>query len=172
MSQFPQTFSESIKQSPVGEYTAKEFEGSRFGIISVYRSSEAMTSFGPLQWENGITFGKILVQRNEKSEQKEPIFFYKNFPENLKEKIIFIADPMVATGGSLLMAINCLIKDGVPEENINCVNIIVSMQGIQKVWKKYPNVKFFVAQIDSVLNADKYISPGLGDFGDRFYNSK
>ena len=170
-SDFEHTYVKSTGLSPLCEFESSEFDGSKFGIVSVYRSSESMTSFGPLQWESGITFAKILVQRDENDPEKKPIFFYKKFPKNLKEKIVFIADPMVGTGGSLTMTIQCLLEEGIKEENINCVNIITAMVGIQNVWKKFPKVKFYVAQVDPILNEKKYLVPGLGDFGDRFYNT-
>ena len=171
ISDFETTFITSTKSSPLCEFQASEFDGSKFAIVSVYRSSESMTSFGPLQWESGISFAKILVQRDDSDPEKKPIFYYKNIPKNISEKIIFIADPMIATGGSIKITIENLLKEGAREENINCVAIICVLEGIQNIWKLFPKVKFYVAQVDPKLDENKYIIPGLGDFGDRFYNT-
>ena len=172
LSNFADTYVTQTIQTPTAECEGYELDGSKYAIVSVYRSSEAMTSFGPLQWEDGITFAKVLVQRDESDPEKKPIFYYKNFPKNINEKIVFVADPMLGTGGSMAMTIKCLIEAGVPEERICCVNIITCMEGMERVLGEYPKVRFYVAQIDPEMNEEMFLVPGLGDFGDRFYNTE
>ena len=172
LSNFTDTYVKQKIQTPTTECEGYELDGSKYAIVSVYRSSEAMTSFGPLQWEDGITFAKVLVQRDESDPEKKPIFYYKKFPKNINEKIVFVADPMLGTGGSMSMTIKCLVEAGVPEERICCVNLITCMTGMERVLEEYPKVRFYVAQIDPEMNEEMFLVPGLGDFGDRFYNTE
>ena len=79
---------------------------------------------------------------------------------------------MCATGGSAAMCIDKLIESGVKEENITFINLITCDRGIKKIMDNYPKVRMLIACIDPVLNNSKYICPGLGDFGDRYFGSK
>ena len=81
-----------------------------------------------------------------------------------------ILDPMLATGNSCLLAIEKLIEIGVKVENINFFNIISCSEGIKRILDKYP-IQIITCKIDESLNDDKYICPGLGDFGDRYFNT-
>ena len=79
---------------------------------------------------------------------------------------------MCATGGSAAMCIDKLIESGVKEENITFINLITCDRGIKKIMGNCPKVRMLIACIDPVLNNSKYICPGLGDFGDRYFGSK
>ena len=98
----------------------------------------------------------------------ESVLYYDRLPD-CKGKTILLVDPMVATGGSMKDAIE-LIKTKEPLE-IMALNIIGSTEGLEAVKSTYPEVNIYIAQIDEKLNEDKYIIPGLGDAGDRAYNT-
>ena len=118
-----------------------------------------------------LCYKSFLMHRNEKSEKKEPILFYEKFPKDLSSKKIILMDPMLATGGSCLATIDIFIEKGVKQEDILFVNIISAVEGIETIFKKYPNIKMITAQVDPILLPNKYIAPGLGDFGDRFFGT-
>jgi uracil phosphoribosyltransferase len=104
----------------------------------------------------------------------EPVWYYdktpKNFenPESLK---VFILDPMLATGNSAHAAINLFIKRGISVKNITFVSVLASPQGINLLIKDFPDLKIITAKIDECLNSKGYIVPGLGDAGDRLFNT-
>ena len=100
-----------------------------------------------------------------------PEYFYHKFPKDLKERTVVIVDPMVATGGSLIKCIDYLVDTGVKDENIRFVNMFSVKEGLTAVNEKYPGVKIYTAEIDPILDENKYIIPGVGDFGDRFFNT-
>ncbi|NQU66472.1 MAG: uracil phosphoribosyltransferase [Candidatus Marinimicrobia bacterium] len=95
--------------------------------------------------------------------------YYQKFPFDLKDKHIMVLDPMLATGGSLVDTISALKKKGA--ETITAVCIVAAPEGVKNLSEQFPEVNVFVAAIDSHLNADKYIYPGLGDYGDRYFNT-
>ena len=78
---------------------------------------------------------------------------------------------MLATGNSLLAAIELYVNKGIPQKNIKCISIIAAPQGIENIQSKYPNVEIITASIDDHLNEKGYIVPGLGDAGDRIFNT-
>ena len=78
---------------------------------------------------------------------------------------------MVATGGSACSAIQCLLDANVEEQKITFVNLVAAPEGIHEVFQRFPNIKMFTGMIDDGLNEDKYILPGLGDFGDRYFGT-
>lgn len=94
--------------------------------------------------------GKILIQRDEVSTL--PKLFYSKFPSHLKDKMIFLLDPMLATGGSANMAINEILKQGGLIENIVFVTVISCPEGILNVTKLHPNIKIVTAEVDMGLN--------------------
>lgn len=95
--------------------------------------------------------------------------YYQKFPKSLKDKRVLVLDPMLATGGSLVDTISALEKKGA--ENICAVCIVAAPEGIKLLHEKFPKVQIFTAAIDSHLNDLKYIVPGLGDFGDRYFGT-
>ena len=119
----------------------------------------------------GIKVGKVLVQRDEESEDKHPIFYYSKLPATISEKRVFILDPMLGTGGSCKIVIKNLLEKGVKQDKITFINLISCPEGLDAVTKEYPEIKIITGVIDPKMNENKYIVPGLGDFGDRFFNS-
>ncbi len=110
--------------------------------------------------------GFLAMKRDETTHKS--VLYYDRLPD-CKGKTILLVDPMVATGGSMVDALE-LIKSREPL-NVITLNIIGSPEGLKVVNDAYPNVDIFIAQIDEKLNDDKYIIPGLGDAGDRAYNT-
>ena len=110
--------------------------------------------------------GFLAMKRDE--ETHESVLYYDRLPE-CKGKTILLVDPMVATGGSMVDALELIFKRE-PLEVIT-LNIIGSPEGLEVVQSAYPGVDIYIAQIDERLNEDKYIIPGLGDAGDRAYNT-
>ncbi|CAE6971220.1 uprt [Symbiodinium sp. CCMP2592] len=112
---------------------------------------------------------KILIQRNE--ETALPMLYYSKLPPNISKLQIILCDPMLATGGSALMAIEVLKKAGVKEENILFINVVSCPEGLKALAEKAPLVRILTCGLDTHLNQAKFIVPGLGDFGDRYYGT-
>ena len=105
----------------------------------------------------------------------KPVWYYNKVPMPVDrpttDYYVYITDPMLATGNSLGEAIRLYVEKGIPETNICCVCMISSPQGIEKVFTEFPEVTLIVAAVDSHLNERGYIVPGMGDAGDRIYNT-
>ncbi len=114
----------------------------------------------------GASAGFLAMKRDETTHKS--VLYYDRLPE-CKGKTIILVDPMVATGGSMMDALE-LISKREPLKIIT-LNIIGSPEGLEKVSRAYPEVDIYIAQIDEKLNGDKFIIPGLGDAGDRSYNT-
>ncbi|GAM90868.1 hypothetical protein ANO11243_089140 [Dothideomycetidae sp. 11243] len=152
--------------TPVGRtYAGVKFEGKICGV-SIMRAGEAMEQ-GLRDCCRSVRIGKILIQRDEETSQ--PRLFYDKLPEDIKDRWVLLLDPMLATGGSALMAVEVLLSRGVPEERILFLNVIASPEGVANFAKKYPKLRVVTAFVDSGLDERNYIVPGLGDFGDRFF---
>ncbi|KPI41742.1 Uracil phosphoribosyltransferase [Cyphellophora attinorum] len=152
--------------SPVGkDYAGVSFEGKICGV-SIMRAGESMES-GLRECCRSVRIGKILIQRNEETGQ--PKLFYDKLPPDIKDRWVLLLDPMLATGGSAVMAVEVLKNRGVPEERILFLNLIASPEGIQKFSEKVPKVRVVTAFVDQGLDERFYIVPGLGDFGDRYF---
>ena len=115
----------------------------------------------------------IGMYRDEKT--LKPVWYYNKVPMPVerpaKDYYVYITDPMLATGNSLIEAINLYVEKGIPETNICCVCMISAPQGIENVFSKFPSITLIVAAVDSHLNERGYIVPGMGDAGDRIYNT-
>lgn len=115
----------------------------------------------------------IGMYRDEKT--LKPVWYYNKVPmpvdKPAEDYYVFITDPMLATGNSLLEAIRLYVEKGIPETNICCVCMISSPQGIENIFKEFPAITLIVAAVDSHLNERGYIVPGMGDAGDRIYNT-
>ena len=114
----------------------------------------------------------IGLYRDEKT--LAPVSYYNNLPKsfsNPENTFIYIPDPMLATGGSAVAAIKLFIDLNIPENNIRFISLISAPEGIKKIHDEYPNIKIITAAIDINLNQFGYILPGLGDAGDRTFNT-
>ncbi|KAG6072755.1 Uracil phosphoribosyltransferase, synthesizes UMP from uracil [Claviceps sp. LM220 group G6] len=152
--------------TPLGRtYNGLMFQGKICGV-SIMRAGEAMEQ-GLRDCCRSVRIGKILIQRDEDTAQ--PKLFYDKLPEDVADRWVLLLDPMFATGGSAIMAVQVLIARGVPEDRILFLNIIASPEGVRNFAKKFPRLKVVTAFIDQGLDDKNYIIPGLGDFGDRFY---
>jgi len=138
--------------------------------VSILRSGdillEAVRNIVP-----GLSVGKILIQRDESSKEKNAKHFYTKLPNHINKMKVLLVDPMLATGGSALSAIKILIDQGCKEENIIFLNTISAPEGLWNVSKKYSKIRILTAAVDEKLNEHKFIVPGLGDFGDRYYQT-
>ncbi|KAJ2993928.1 hypothetical protein NUW58_g1691 [Xylaria curta] len=152
--------------TPVGRnYAGLLFQGKICGV-SIMRAGEAMEQ-GLRDCCRSVRIGKILIQRDEETAQ--PKLFYDKLPEDIADRWVLLLDPMFATGGSAIMAVEVLKSRGVPEERILFINLIASPEGIANFATKFPKLRVVTAFVDQGLDSKNYIVPGLGDFGDRFY---
>jgi len=116
--------------------------------------------------------GKIWIQRNESSKTKEAVHSSTKLPKDVKNQHVILCDPMLATGGSSITALRILVNEyGVDPSKIIFANVISCQEGLEAVFKSFPDVKIVTCFIDDGLNEDKFIMPGLGDYGDRFFNT-
>ena len=112
----------------------------------------------------------IGMYRDENTHQ--PVWYYDKTPAKFKEKTkVFILDPMLATGGSALATIGLFVKKGVSIQDIVFVSVLSAPEGIELIHSHYPDLKIITSSVDKYLNNNAYIVPGLGDAGDRFFNS-
>lgn len=118
------------------------------------------------------TIRHIGMYRDEKT--LKPVWYYNKVPMPVAKPenyYVYITDPMLATGNSLTEAIKLYVDKGIPEANICCVCMISAPDGIKKVFETFPDVTLIVAAVDSHLNEHGYIVPGMGDAGDRIFNT-
>ncbi|KEG14377.1 uracil phosphoribosyltransferase [Trypanosoma grayi] len=141
--------------------------------ISILRAGESMERV-LRETCRGVRIGKILIQRDEKSDDKHPDerFNYSKVPKDVAERQVLLLDPMIASGGSAIRATEILLRDyNVEEESIIFLNLITCPEGVRRYMNKFPKIQVVTAAIDDELNSDKYIIPGLGDFGDRYFGT-
>lgn len=138
-------------------------------LVPILRSG--MTMLEPfLQYFRYARIGVIGLKRDEKTAIAH--LYYQNIPKIDDKDVIIILDPMIATGGTGIQTIKILLDLGANEKNILFASIINSIDGLEEIKSNFPKIKILQAGIDSKLNKDKFIVPGLGDFGDRYYGTK
>lgn len=137
-------------------------------LVPIMRSGLALLHSFMRMFETSRV-GFIVVQRDEKTAL--PHLFYSKMPELNNNTQIIILEPMVATGGSVLEALKIITDMGVPNDRIIIVSIVCATEGLRRVQEEFPGVTHIYAAEDPQLNARKYIVPGLGDFGDRYFGT-
>lgn len=163
------------KLSPTGDYYnhyAPKFEESEYAAITIIRAGDSMLSevFNLIP---GISIGKVLIQRDESTADKRPVFYYSKLPDDIgQKKRVLVLDPMLATGGSASVCIQKLRDMGVASERIVFINLVSAERGLDRLLEDHPGVKVITACLDDGMNGEKYIVPGLGDFGDRYFGSR
>ena len=138
-------------------------------LVPILRSGIALLPSFMYFFDNARV-GFLGMRRDEKTAL--PTMYYENLPSFHEDEWVLLLDPMVATGGSSKEAIKMVKDKGAKEENILLIGIVAAPEGIQQIKKEYPQVKVHVVSIDDKLNDEKFIVPGLGDFGDRFFGTR
>ena len=117
----------------------------------------------------GAGTAKILVQRDE--ETALPNLLYSKLPPDVASKNVVLCDPMLATGGSAMMALGVLRQAGVRDDRVVFANVVSCPEGLRRLAQEAPDVKIVTCAVDAGLNDRKFIVPGLGDFGDRYFGT-
>ncbi len=154
-------------ETPVTKTKAKVIAGKKMVVVPILRAGLGMVD-GILQMIPSARIGHIGIYRDE--ETLQPIEYFAKFPDKLNERDIFIVDPMLATGGSAIAAINSVKERGATSVKLVC--LVGAPEGVEAVNAAHPDVQIYLASLDECLNEHGYIVPGLGDAGDRIFGTK
>ena len=154
-------------ETPICKTTVKELAGKKLAVIPILRAGLGMVE-GVLTMIPSAKVGHIGLYRNE--ETLEPVEYYCKIPKDCSERDVFVVDPMLATGGSAIAAIQMLKNRGVKNMRFLCV--IAAPEGVKKLQEAHPDVDIYIGALDEHLNENGYIVPGLGDSGDRIFGTK
>jgi uracil phosphoribosyltransferase len=154
-------------ETPLTQMNSPELSGRKLALISILRAGNGLLD-GMLELIPSARVGFVGLYRDEKTLQ--PIQYYFKVPEALEERMVIAVDPMLATGNSSVAAINLLKKAGA--KNISFLCLLAAPEGVQTMKDAHPDVKIVTAALDSHLNDQGYIVPGLGDAGDRMFGTK
>ena len=154
-------------KTPICETTVKELAGKKLAVVPILRAGLGMVE-GMLAMIPAAKVGHIGLYRDP--ETLEPVEYYCKLPSDCNEREVYVVDPMLATGGSCVAAIQMLKEKGV--KNIHFMCIIASPEGVERLQKEHPDGDIYIAALDEKLNDHGYIVPGLGDAGDRIFGTK
>ena len=154
-------------ETPITKMKAKMISGKKLAIVPILRAGLGMVD-ALVDLIPSAKIGHIGLYRDPVTH--EPVEYYCKLPEDIGNRVTFVVDPMLATGGSAVAAIDFLKKHGC--KNIIMMNIIGCPEGIKKVQEAHPDVEMYLAACDERLNDHAYIIPGLGDAGDRIFGTK
>lgn len=154
-------------QTPICKTTVKELQGKKLAVVPILRAGLGMVE-GMLSIIPAAKVGHIGLYRDP--ETLKPVEYYCKLPSDSAERDVFVVDPMLATGGSAVAAIQMLKEKGV--KNIRFMCIIAAPEGIDAMQKAHPDVDIYIGAKDEHLNDHGYIVPGLGDAGDRIFGTK
>jgi uracil phosphoribosyltransferase len=170
LAEFPTTGLEI--QTPCGPFAAvQSLPPTEICAVSIIRSGDCLLE-AVREVEPAVKVGKILIQRDEEHPDKISKLFYSKMPPGTEQMHVLLCDPMLATGGSALKALSVLCEEyKVDPAKIIFANMICAPEGLKALAEAYPAVRIVTACIDKGLNEEKFIVPGLGDYGDRFFNT-
>ena len=158
---------DTVVETPICKSTQKLISGKKLAIVPILRAGLGMVD-GLLSLMPVAKVGHIGMYRDE--ETCQPQEYYCKLPQHIEEKICIVLDPMLATGGSAIAAVDLLKAKGV--KHIKCMHIIAAPEGIEALHNAHPDVQIYCATQDRQLNEHSYILPGLGDAGDRLFGTK
>ena len=154
-------------ETPITTATCRMLAGKKMAIVPILRAGlgmvDSMVSLIP-----SAKIGHIGLYRDPQTHK--PVEYYCKLPDDIGNRQVFVVDPMLATGGSAIAAIDFLKQHGC--KNIVMMNIIGAPEGVEAVTKAHPDVDVYLAALDERLNENAYIVPGLGDAGDRIFGTK
>ena len=154
-------------QTPVALAKCRMLSGKKLAIVPVLRAGLGMVD-SMIDLIPSAKVGHIGLYRDPDTHM--PVEYYCKLPEDIGNRVVFVVDPMLATGGSAVAAIDFLKAKGC--RNIIMMNIIGCPEGVAAVQEAHPDVEMYLAAVDEKLNDHAYIVPGLGDAGDRIFGTK
>ena len=154
-------------ETPVALAKTKVIAGRKLAFVPILRAGIGMLD-GVLSMVPAAKVGHIGLYRDPQTLQ--PVKYYCKLPSDINEREVIVLDPMLATGGSAVAAIEMLKESGAA--NIKFMCIIAAPEGLNALTEAHPDVQVYCAALDEKLNDDKYIVPGLGDCGDRIFGTK
>lgn len=154
-------------ETPICKMVGKELSGKKLAVVPILRAGLGMVD-GMLSMIPAAKVGHIGLFRDP--DTLEPVEYYCKLPADCEEREVFVVDPMLATGGSCIAAIQMLKNRGV--KNIRFMCIIAAPEGVKRLQEAHPDVDVYIVSLDEKLNEHGYIVPGLGDAGDRIFGTK
>ena len=155
-------------ETPVAVAKVKVLSGKKLAIVPILRAGLGMVD-SMIGLIPSAKIGHLGLYRDP--ETHEPVEYYCKMPPDISERQVFVVDPMIATGGSVIAAIQ-ILKEKYGCKAITLMDIIASPEGVARVREAHPDVDIFVCSVDERLNEHAYIVPGLGDAGDRIFGTK
>lgn len=150
-----------------GPVTVSRIKGKKVTVVPILRAGLGMMD-GVLEHIPSARISVIGIYRDE--ETLEPVPYFSKLAGDIQERLAIVVDPMLATGGSLIEAINLLKAKGC--SSIKCIVLVAAPEGIKALQEAHPDVELYTASIDERLNSNGYIIPGLGDAGDKIFGTK
>lgn len=154
-------------ETPIETCMTPMLAGKKLAIVPILRAGLGMVN-GVLSLVPSAKIGHIGLYRDE--ETHEPHEYFCKLPNPIEQRTIVVTDPMLATGGSAVAAIDFIKQHG--GKHIKFMCIIAAPEGVKKLHEAYPDVQIYVGHLDRELNENAYICPGLGDAGDRIFGTK
>ena len=154
-------------ETPIETCMTPMIAGRKLAVVPILRAGLGMVN-GILALVPSAKVGHIGLYRDE--ETHEPHEYYCKLPDPIEERTIVVTDPMLATGGSAVAAVNFIKQHG--GKKIKFMAIIAAPEGLKKLQEAHPDIQIYVGHIDRELNDNAYICPGLGDAGDRIFGTK
>ncbi|MBO0469547.1 uracil phosphoribosyltransferase [Enterococcus sp. DIV0242_7C1] len=156
-----------VIETPICKSTQKTLTGKKVAIVPILRAGIGMVD-GILELIPAAKVGHIGLYRDH--DTLEPVEYFVKMPEDIDVRQLFVVDPMLATGGSAIMAIDALKKRG--GSNIKFVCLVAAPEGVKALQEAHPDIDIYTAALDEKLDENGYIVPGLGDAGDRLFGTK
>ena len=154
-------------ETPIAKSTQKTLAGKKVAIVPIFRAGLGMVD-GFLNMIPAAKVGHVGMYRDEKT--LKPVEYFVKLPSDISQRQLFVVDPMLATGGSAIMAMDMLKKRGA--SNIKFMCLVAAPEGVKALRDAHPDIDVYTAALDDHLNEDGYIVPGLGDAGDRLFGTK
>ena len=154
-------------ETPIVKSTQKTLAGKKVAIVPILRAGLGMVD-GFLNMIPAAKVGHVGMYRDEKT--LKPVEYFVKLPSDISQRQLFVVDPMLATGGSAIMAMDMLKKRGA--SNIKFMCLFAAPEGVKALRDAHPDIDVYTSALDDHLNEDGYIVPGLGDAGDRLFGTK
>ena len=156
-------------ETPLVKTTLKTLAGKKVAIIPILRAGLGMVD-GILELIPAAKIGHVGMYRDHDTLQ--PVEYFVKLPSDISERQLFVVDPMLATGGSAVAAIDALLKRGAQPNSIKFCCLVAAPEGVETLHSAHPEIDIYAAALDERLNEHGYILPGLGDAGDRLFGTK